>query len=175
MSMTNANPRSEMSVTAAPSVRQELQDDEYWFPYHYVAQFRDQFRHFFLDTWAINYASTIEYLIARMAGETYPRIVDIGCGDGRFSRELALAFPQSSITGIDYSKRAVSLASAMNQDVDNLQFMSLDITESPEVKLFDFAVLMEVFEHIPLESAASFISAVRELLKPGGVGLCWLM
>ena len=167
--MTNANPRDEMSVTAGSSVRQELQDGEYWFPYHYVAQFRDRFRHFFLDTWAINYASTIEYLIARMAGETYPRIVDIGCGDGRFSRELALAFPQSSVTGVDYSRRAINLATAMNQDVGNLQFMSTDITKSQAAGLFDFAVLMEVFEHIPLDSAAGFISAVRELLKPGGV------
>jgi SAM-dependent methyltransferase len=155
-------------MTAEMKVQQSLQDDEYSFPYHYVAQFRGSFRHYFLDAWAINYASTIEYLLTKVGADRPARIVDIGCGDGRFSRELALAHPESTVVGIDYSKRAIGLASAMNPDVGNLQFLSLDITAPHAVEAFDLAVLMEVFEHLPLDQGQNFLQSVRGLLRKGG-------
>jgi 2-polyprenyl-3-methyl-5-hydroxy-6-metoxy-1,4-benzoquinol methylase len=146
------------------------QDNEYWFPYHYVAQFENnRFKYFFIDTWSINYASTIEFLLKKIKSSSANRIVDIGCGDGRFSRELSLANPDSIVVGIDYSKRAIALASAMNPDINNLQFQSIDITKENNLSLFDTAVLMEVFEHIPIESADIFISSVRSLLREGGM------
>jgi 2-polyprenyl-3-methyl-5-hydroxy-6-metoxy-1,4-benzoquinol methylase len=148
----------------------DAQENEYWFPYHYVAKFaNDKFRPFFLDGWAINYASTIEYLLAKLRTQPGSRLVDIGCGDGRFSRELALANKDSQVEGVDYSKRAISLASAMNQDIGNLRFSSLDITQCHHLEPFDFAVLMEVFEHIPPKDADAFVAGVRALLKKGGI------
>ena len=148
---------------------QKHQEGEYWFPYHYVAQYKDDnFRHFYLDTWAINYVSTIEFLLGKTRSETHETIVDIGCGDGRFSRELALAETDCQITGIDYSERAIRLASAMNSDIENLTFRSIDITGSHGLECFDSAILMEVFEHIPLSDTGKFMSGVRGLLKDGG-------
>lgn len=145
------------------------QEEEYWFPYHYVSSFsQDRFRHFFLDTWAINYVSTIEFLLAAARPEPGSRIIDIGCGDGRFSRELALANPSCEIVGVDYSKRAIALAAAMNQDVPNLRFEARDITAPHDLGTFDLAFLMEVFEHIPLPLAGEFARAVRGLVRPGG-------
>lgn len=150
-------------------VEQDAQDNEYAFPYHYVAQYKTGFSHCFLDTWSINYVSTIEYLLEKVKTEDPDRIVDIGCGDGRFSRELSLAYPEATVVGIDYSKRAIRLASAMNPDVPNLEFLSLDITEHAHLEPFDVAVLMEVFEHIPLEGADRFLAGVRQLLSDKGV------
>lgn len=150
---------------------QRIQEQEYRFPYHYVGQYRgDRFRHFFLDTWAINYCSTIEYLIGEMqAAGPAGRVADIGCGDGRFSRELSLAFPTSRVVGIDYSSRAVALATTMNCDVVNLEFTCLDITGDHDLHGFDTAVMMEVFEHIPVDAAPVFIASVRALLKRSGI------
>lgn len=151
-------------------IEQANQENEYWFPYHYVAQFKNnRFKHFFLDSWSINYVSTIEFLLKNINIDSAKRIVDIGCGDGRFSRELSLVNPNSSVVGIDYSKRAIALASAMNPDIANLQFQSIDITKENELAPFDSAVLMEVFEHIPIESADHFMSSVRNLVREGGV------
>lgn len=148
--------------------QQDRQEEEYAFPYHYVARFGENFQHFFVDGWAINYASTIEFLLDRLRLSVPRRIVDIGCGDGRFSRELALAFPLASVLGIDYSRRAVALAAAMNPEIRNLQFDSLDINSEAGVQHFDTAILMEVFEHIPLPEADRFMESVRRLLVPGG-------
>jgi SAM-dependent methyltransferase len=157
-------------MTSDLKIEQSYQEGEYWFPYHYVGKFENNhFKHFFLDTWAINYVSTIEYLLQKIEAGPGRRIVDIGCGDGRFSRELALAFQSSTVVGIDYSKRAIALASAMNPDIANLKFQSLDITKKHSLEPFDVAVLMEVFEHLPIEVAGNFMESVRALLKDNGV------
>lgn len=149
---------------------QERQEGEYQFPYHYVSRFRgNSFRHNFLDTWAINYVSTIEFLLDKIRLETARTTIDIGCGDGRFSRELALAYPTSEIVGVDYSARAIGLATAMNPDIANLKFRVADIIGDHGMSPFDNAILMEVFEHIPLRDAEDFMGAVRRLLASDGI------
>ena len=158
-----------MSDTTKLESEQATQEGNYRFPYHYVAQYKDdKFRHFFLDTWGINYVATIEFLLGKLEPESLNTVVDIGCGDGRFSRELALANSDCTVTGIDYSKKAVGLAAAMNPDVENLAFESVDITDGHDLGRFDTAMLMEVFEHIPLSDTAKFMSGVRDLLNDGG-------
>ena len=148
---------------------QYQQEEEYSFPYHYVMQFENNhFKHFYLDTWSINYGSTIEYLLQKIDVSQKARIVDIGCGDGRFCRELSRVFQSSSVVGIDYSKRAIALALSMNSDITKLKFHSLDITKKHSLGTFDIAVLMEVFEHIPIEDTGNFIGSIRALLKEGG-------
>ena len=152
------------------TIKQFYQEEEYCFPYHYIGQFENnQFRHYFLDTWSINYVTTIEYLLKKIEVSPISRIVDIGCGDGRLSRELSLAFQSSVIIGIDYYKRAIALASAMNPNITNLKFQSLDITKEHTLDPFDIALLVEVFEHIPTENAEQFIERVRMLLRKGGI------
>ena len=152
------------------SSEQQRQEQEYWFPYHYVAQFEnDRFRTGYLDAWGINYVSTIEFLLGKISDATNARIADIGCGDGRFSRELALKFHECSITGIDYSQKAVGLAAAMNTEVTNLSFNTTDITADHDLGHFDVAILMEVFEHIPPGDTQKFISSVHRLLKPDAI------
>lgn len=71
--------------------------------------------------------------------------------------------------GIDYSERAIKLSQAMNYDIANLTFKRLDITNEIYPDVFDVAVLMEVFEHIPLDKAEEFMRAVHNLLKRGGI------
>lgn len=152
-----------------PKSQQLIQESEYWFPYHYVTRFNNgHFRNNFLDTWAINYGSAIEFLLTKIDADEGIRIIDIGCGDGRFSRELSIAFQSSTVVGIDYSRRAIALASAMNPDVCNLKFETVDITKDHKLGLFDVAVLMETYEHIPLEETTAFMKSVRGLMESGG-------
>ena len=147
----------------------KLQDDEYCFPYHYVTQFREgRFTQHFVDTWGINYAITLSFLLERLNQLAPSSIVDIGCGDGRLTREISFFPFVNSLLGIDYSERAINLASAMNPDRANLQFCALDINSSRDHLKYDAVLLIEVFEHIPLDMAANFIRSVHSYLKPGG-------
>lgn len=149
----------------------EAQEAEYWFPYHYVSQMRASgFTGHFVDAWGINYISTIEFILSEVSRLNATSIVDIGCGDGRLTRELALRSGVPLCVGVDYSVRAISLAKAMNQDVpgERLKYVAADITrEDAELGTFDVAVLMEVFEHIPPAAAHDFLQGVRKMMHPG--------
>jgi 2-polyprenyl-3-methyl-5-hydroxy-6-metoxy-1,4-benzoquinol methylase len=108
-------------------------------------------------------------MLERIAAARVAEIVDVGCGDGRFTRELAQLPGTRRAVGVDVSSRAIGLARAMNQDLPAIRFIDLDITarEWPE-EAFDAAVLMEVIEHLPEDAVPAFLRAVRALLRPGG-------
>ena len=144
--------------------QQDLQEREYWFPYHYIASFQPNFGHCFLDTWSMCYVSTIEFILEELALVEPGSIIDVGCGDGRLSREVARHFPQLPVLGVDVSSKAIALARAMNTDVENLRFSETDITKSRPEHPFEVAVLMEVLEHIPPSDIAAFVA---------GSGGCW--
>jgi 2-polyprenyl-3-methyl-5-hydroxy-6-metoxy-1,4-benzoquinol methylase len=146
------------------------QENEYRFPYHYVAQYGSTgFRQHFNDSWGINYVSTIELVLDKLAALSPLTVVDIGCGDGRLTREIYTNLSVERVVGVDYSIKAVNLAKAMNQDIPKIEFYSEDImASSNRLGLFDAAVLMEVFEHIPVNFATAFMGSVRALIKSGG-------
>lgn len=147
---------------------QRIQDAEYRFPYHYIVAFGDgHFSQTVSDTWGANYAAAAEYVLAQVETRKREAIVDIGCGDGRLARELALRCPFASIRGIDYSERAIGLARAMNQDLPGLDFVAADIARGDHTRKYDCATLVEVLEHIPPEQASGFLKGIGRLLEPG--------
>lgn len=148
---------------------QASQDAEYAFPYHYVTSMPERgFAQHFVDAWGINYVSAMELVLAELSALQPHSVVDIGCGDGRLTREIHLRFGAARVLGADYSERAIALAKAMNMDRPGLRYQTLDITQVSFDEPFDAAVLMEVYEHIPLDRTSSFLAGVRRALKPGG-------
>lgn len=151
---------------------QNAQEKLYQFPYHYIPQFKDNFSMSLYYKWSMNYTSTLEFLIQKidedMGNFNIKTIADVGCGDGRFTRELHLKFPLTKIIGIDYSKRATLLAKGLNVDLA-IDFLNKNIIEDKISTNFDAIVLMEVFEHIQPNLADSFLKGLHNLLKPGGI------
>lgn len=145
---------------------QQVQDDEYFFPYHYVSQFRPGFTQCYYDSWGINYSATIEFLIEKLREEDFASVVDVGCGDGRLVYELNKVFASKEILGIDYSKRAIALAKAMNPYGD---YRQLDILNQSGGNKYDLAMMVEVFEHIKPDESEKFVEAVSNLLVPNGL------
>lgn len=145
------------------------QEAEYWFPYHYIARMPQHgFTQHFVDTWGLNYISTMEFMLGKLTSLAPSSVVDIGCGDGRFTREIGLRFSNTQVLGVDYSEHAISLARAMNQDLTQIVFESRDIIQSPLKAENDVAILMEVFEHIHPDDCAAFLNGVRASLKREG-------
>jgi SAM-dependent methyltransferase len=54
-------------------------------------------------------------------------IVDVGCGNGRFTRLLATVFPRA--LGVDFSPHAIERARAESSGASNISFQILDISE----------------------------------------------
>ena len=147
----------------------DAQEKLYWFAYHYVAKLPgDGFRQHFVDTWGINYVSTIDFMLDRIRSLNPASLIDLGCGDGRLTREIALHTEVSALYGVDYSQAAINLARAMNQDISRMQFAVEDIMSEHSLPKADAVVLMEVFEHIPLEACREFIESVSRIVRKGG-------
>lgn len=146
--------------------RQVLQEEEYEFPYHFASRYKPDFAPAYVDHWALNYNLTLELVLDLVRNEKSNSIVDIGCGDGRLTYELDQALPDATITGVDYSERAIQLAKSMSPSVD---FENADITQAHSLGQYQTAILMEVLEHVPLEEVDEFIEAVAKLVKVEGL------
>lgn len=66
-------------------------------------------------------------LLKTLYPETYgiKNIIDIGCGNGRFTVLLSKMFPQSIITGIDINGEIIEYAKAVNM-LDNINYIKCD-------------------------------------------------
>lgn len=159
-------PRTVRNLRVMTSRAQEIQEAEYAFPYHHVPQFTPRFSHLHVDAWAINYVSTIEYLLDLVRTSSAQSILDLGCGDGRLTLEIHRRFPDRSVVGVDYSERAIQLARALNPQVN---YQHVDIVHEPVLGApFDMVLLIEVIEHIPVSQLPAFLTAACSLVRPGG-------
>ena len=148
---------------------QGSQDDEYCFPYHYISEMpnRGVVQHV-VDSWGINSVSAVEFMLGEIEKLEPRSVIDIGCGDGRLTREIYNRFGDRRVVGADYSTRAIALARAMNQNAPALTFERIDISAEDFDEPFDVAILMEVYEHIPIDQTGAFLAGVRRALRPGG-------
>ena len=152
-------------TSSALDLRQQIQDDDYAFPYHYVPQFQPGYAHTYSWPWGLYYASAMEYVLDRVVRLAPASVADVGTGDGRMVRELALKLPDASVVGVDYSPRAIQLAQALNP---SLKYRCLDIVEEDIGERFAMLTLIEVFEHIPPDRARAFVSGLRRMIDGRG-------
>lgn len=93
------------------------------------------------------------------------RILDLGCGDGALTTQLAALVPQGSVLGIDASNGMIEVARAGT--ADNLSFEVRDINELNFENEFDIvfsnATLHWIMDHHAL------LRSVQRALKTGGV------
>jgi 2-polyprenyl-6-hydroxyphenyl methylase/3-demethylubiquinone-9 3-methyltransferase len=88
------------------------------------------------------------------------RVLDLGCGKGRFAR--ALGELGASVVGLDLS--AAMLAGA--KDVDRVRASARRLPFGPAS--FDGVVAVEVFEHLAPRSLDNVCGEIRRVLRPGG-------
>jgi len=146
-------------------LRQQIQDDDYSFPYHYVPQFHPGYSQTYSWPWGLYYVSAMEFVLEQVKSLNPSTVADVGTGDGRLVRELACLLPNASVAGIDYSKRAIQLARALNPTLD---FRCIDIINEEINESFAVVTLIEVFEHIPSELAEQFAAALWPLVEADG-------
>lgn len=144
---------------------QEIQESQYQFPYHYIPTLTSNtFKHYVLFNWSINYITAVNEVVRYSMN--FDNILEIGCGDGRILHEIKKEYPDKKLTGIDYSSQAISLAKVFNEGVS---FYELDVTKVnvQELTNADLILLIEVFEHIPLNMAFDFANAIAKIQSNG--------
>ena len=101
-----------------------------------------------------------------LKGISFDSLLDIGCGDGRFLKEVSQHFLGKRILGIDYSERAINMARALNP---HIPYECLDICSTPNIgKIYDVIILIEVLEHIKINQIHDFVAACSSLLDSNG-------
>lgn len=82
-------------------------------------------------TWA-------DELIAKLTLAGDESVLDIGCGDGKITHEIALRLPNGSVLGVDSSENMITLA-AQSFAGANLSFRVMDAADIRLDRMFDVA------------------------------------
>ena len=91
------------------------------------------------------------------------RVLDLGCGDGRFTAELARM--GAAPTGVDIAEAALTRARAAHPDLD-FRLAPIDGPLPFDDVSFDVVWTSEVIEHVA--DTARWLSEVRRVLVPRG-------
>lgn len=101
-------------------------------------------------------------------------ILDVGCGTGRWSREIALEFPQANVVGIDMAEPAADVASRQLADLgrlpDNYAFVQGNVlTGLPFADAtFDYTHMRFLGLAIPIAKWPSLVQDMKRVTLPGG-------
>ncbi len=98
---------------------------------------------------------------------TAERIVEVGCGDGLLCEQLALAYPEASITGVDVVPQPGRLFRGDRARVAfATQRVEQEVNGSRQGS--DLAVVCDVLHHVPQDQWRGFLTGVRQVVRPGG-------
>lgn len=97
-------------------------------------------------------------------------MLDLGCGEGQYTRQVARRYPEATMVGMDVDRAAVEAAS--RDGAGNVRFLVHDAREAlPPVldrgAAFDIAIMWMVLLYLPDKRSA--LANVAGALAPGGV------
>ena len=93
------------------------------------------------------------------------RLLDLGCGNGKVTAEIASRLPNGSVTGVDASAEMIAFASEHFGGRPNLRFETCDIRSLSFPEEFDLVVSFNALHWIPNQEEA--LRAIRSAMKPG--------
>ena len=99
------------------------------------------------------------------------RVLDVGCGDGKITAEIAARLPAGSVLGVDPSRDMIAFAASHFSAADhaNLRFDVADARRLPYRGEFDLVVSFNALHWVREQSAA--LDSIHASLKPTGQAL----
>lgn len=100
-------------------------------------------------------------------GNTPHRILDVGCGTGDFTAELKRRF-DCEVVGVDISDDMIRHAREIHQ-TKGIRFETINLSTEKLDGPFDLATSFMMLHWPSVEARLSLLTAVREILTPGGL------
>src|SRR5262245_6859953 len=109
--------------------------------------------------------------LERLKLEGGERILDVGCGDGKITAEIAARVPRGSVLGVDPSRDMITFASSRfgPPGHPNIGFEVGDARRLPFRDEFDLVVSFNALHWVPEQDAA--LDSIRAALKSAGRAL----
>jgi trans-aconitate 2-methyltransferase len=106
--------------------------------------------------------------LAQLELDGTERVLDVGCGDGKITAEIAERLTGGSVLGIDPSTRMIAFAQAhfARREYPNLVFAVGDATALPYRSEFDLIVSFNALHWVRDQDAA--LRGIRNALRPSG-------
>ena len=109
-------------------------------------------------------------LKAALAGRSAARLLDVGCGTGRFLREVKANYPRLDVTGVDLSAHYLAVA---RDDLRPWSRARLVVGAAETMPFadgqFDAVTCIYLFHELPPRVRRAVVSEIRRVLKPGGM------
>lgn len=108
-----------------------------------------------------------EEVLALLQLQGTERVLDVGCGDGKITAEIAARLPQGAIVGVDPSVKMIEFAQShwgANRR-SNMQFEVGDARRLPFREEFDLVVSFNALHWIPEQEQA--LASLRAAMKSG--------
>ena len=156
------------------------------YPSYYLRTFHWQTDGWFSDRSADLYDAEVEFLfggtadimrrmsippmVESLRGKSRPRVLDVGCGTGRFLKQLAAAFPQARLYGVDLSPYYLRRAHAVvGADAAELSLVAENAEALPFPDgYFDAVSCVFLFHELPKRARRKVMSEMARVVRPGG-------
>jgi trans-aconitate 2-methyltransferase len=98
------------------------------------------------------------------------RVLDIGCGDGRITADIAGRVPRGAVVGVDSSHAMIAFASSHFDSAlrQNLRFEVADARSLAFREEFDLVVSFNALHWLPLPDQDAALRSIRSAMKPDG-------
>jgi trans-aconitate 2-methyltransferase len=116
-----------------------------------------------------------EEVLALLDLEGSERVLDVGCGDGKITAEIAARLPRGSVVGVDASQDMISFASSHFGPTvrPNLRFEVADARFLPFKNEFNLVVSFNALHWVPEQDAA--LGSIRSAMLSDGRALLRLV
>lgn len=111
-------------------------------------------------------ASVADYYLPRLKITPADKVLDIGCGNGAYTRKILDIVPDGSVLGIDASDNMLDLASAVTKDYANFSVQKSNVQSMNFNNQFDYIVSFWCLQWTS-DIKKAFINMISAL-KPGG-------
>ena len=109
-------------------------------------------------------------LKAALAGRAATRLLDVGCGTGRFLREVKTNYPRLEATGLDLSAHYLAVARDELRPWSRARLVIGAAEAMPFADgQFDAVTCIYLFHELPRGVRRAVVSEIRRVLKPGGM------